>query len=233
MGAGLIVGFSAMAVGVITAMVEAGELPVPLRLAQAMVYPLGFVFCVVSGTELFTEHTATSLYPALDGRTRLRHVLRVWGIVFAGNLVGAAMSAVLLGLADPVVQATTGYAVIGHHLADPTTPALFMSAVLAGWLMALGSWLVLATPPSLAEVVSIYLVTFLIGLGGLHHSIAGSVEAFTAFLLTDSMGALDVLRFIAVAAVGNLVGGSVFVALLNYGHIRHNQKTVEASPPEG
>jgi formate/nitrite transporter FocA (FNT family) len=46
------------------------------------------------------------------------------------------------------------------------------------------------------------------------------VEAFVAFLVTDTMGALDVVRFIGTAAAGNLVGGSVFVALLNYGHIR-------------
>ncbi len=224
-GAGLIVGFSAMAVGIITSMVQGGELAGPVRLAQALVYPLGFVFCVVSGTELFTEHTATSLYPALDGKSRFTSVLRVWGIVFAGNVIGAAISASLLALADPVVHASAGYATIGHHLVDPSTSALFVSALMAGWLMALGAWLILATPPGVAEIVSIYLVTFLIGLGGLHHSIAGSVEAFVAFLLTDSMSALDVVRFIAVAAAGNLVGGSVFVALLNYGHIRPTQST--------
>jgi formate/nitrite transporter FocA (FNT family) len=222
-GAGLIVGFSAMAVGIVSALVASGELPVPLRLAQAVVYPLGFVFCVVSGTELFTEHTATSLYPALDGHVPFSRVLRVWGLVFLGNLVGAAVSAGLLALADPVIGASAGYEVIGHHLTDPAAPALFMSAVMAGWLMALGAWLILATPPGVAEVMLIYMVTALIGLGGLHHSIAGSVEAFVAFLVTDTMGALDVLRFVTIAALGNLVGGSVFVALLNYGHIRPTQ----------
>ncbi len=165
-GAGLIVGFSAMAVGIVTAMVGSGELPIPVRLAQALVYPLGFVFCVVSGTELFTEHTATSLYPALDRKTSFKKVLRVWGVVFGGNIVGAFISAVMLALADAVVHAGPGYAVIGHHLVDPSVPSLFISAVMAGWLMAMGAWLILATPPGTAQLVSIYLVTFLIGLGG-------------------------------------------------------------------
>lgn len=231
-GAGLIVGFSAMAVGVISAMVSAGELPLPLRLAQALVYPLGFVICVVSGTELFTEHTATSLYPALDGRTSFASVLRVWTVVLLGNLVGATFSAGLLVAAEPVIHAAEGYAAIGQHLMEPTAGALFMSAVLAGWLMAMGAWLVLATPPGVAEIVSIFIVTFLIGLGGLHHSIAGTVEAVVACLATDTMGPLDVLRFTTIAACGNLVGGSVFVALLNYGHLRPTQSSAP-EPPEG
>lgn len=59
------------------------------------------------------------------------------------------------------------------------------SALLAGWLMALGAWLVLATPPTVSQLASIYVVTFLIGLGGLHHSIAGSAEALSGYLTSD------------------------------------------------
>jgi formate/nitrite transporter FocA (FNT family) len=147
----------------------------------------------------------------------------VWGIVLAGNLVGAALSAVLLLLAEPVIGAREGYGVVAHHLVDPSTGALFASSVLAGWLMAMGAWLVLATPPGVAEVVSIAIVTGLIGLGGLHHSIAGSVEAFLGWWVAGAIGPWDVLRFVAVAAPGNLVGGSVLVALLNHGHLRSTQ----------
>lgn len=89
-----------------------------------------------------------------------------------------------------------------------------MSAILAGWLMALGAWLLYATPPTVIQVVAIFIVTFLIGFGGLHHSIAGSVEGIAAALFSP------VARFIVLAATGNLVGGSVFVAALNYSHIR-------------
>jgi formate/nitrite transporter FocA (FNT family) len=69
----------------------------------------------------------------------------------------------------------------------------------------------------------IYIVTFLIGLGGLHHSIAGSVEMFTALFISDDFSLLQGLRFISQAMLGNLIGGSVFVAILNYGHIRKTQ----------
>jgi len=100
-----------------------------------------------------------------------------------------------------------------------------LSALLAGWLMALGAWLILATPPTVSQIVSIYIVTFLIGLGGLHHSIAGAVEIFTAAFVSDDITTLRVIRFIGVALLGNLIGGSVFVAVLNYAHIRETRQT--------
>jgi formate-nitrite transporter family protein len=93
--------------------------------------------------------------------------------------------------------------------------------------MALGSWLIKATSSALSQMASIYIVTFIIGIGGLHHSIAGSVEMFSAYLISDIFSIPQVLRFVAIAILGNMVGGSIFVALLNYGHIRETQKTEE------
>jgi len=178
----------------------------------------------MSGTQLFTEHTATAVYPILDRRGEFKDLLRLWLIVIAGNLCGAMIIAGFLFAADNVVQARPGYITIGHHLIHFGGGSLFISALLAGWLMALGAWLVMATPPTLSQMTSIYIVTFIIGLGGLHHSIAGSVEIFTAYLVSNDFSVSQVIRFIGMTIFGNLVGGSIFVALLNYGHIRETQK---------
>ncbi len=222
--AGLILGFTAMAVAVAT--VSAAPLddwPMLGRLFVALVYPLGFVICLSSGAELFTEHTATAVYPVLDRRASVKRLLRLWSIVIGGNLVGAILSAGLLTLADPVVGARSGYIEIGRHLVEFSTLPLMVSAILAGWLMALGAWLILATPPTVSQIVSIYIVTFLIGVGGLHHSIAGSVEMFTALLMSSEFTIAQSARFIGLALVGNLIGGSLFVAVLNYAHIRETR----------
>lgn len=224
LAAGLIIGFSAMAVAVVTtAAHEFDASPLVVRLATAIVYPLGFVVCIMSGSELFTEHTATAVYPVLDRQAPLRRLPRLWTLVLFGNLLGAFGSGVLLSLADGVVDAESGYLTIAEHLIGYSSPTLFVSALLAGWLMALGAWLTLATPPTVSQIVTIYIVTFLIGLGGLHHSIAGSAEMFTALILSPELSRLEGARFIAVAILGNLVGGSLFVAALNYGHIRRSQ----------
>ncbi len=224
--AGLMLAFTAMAAGVATVAAQhVAFWPVLGRIMVATVYPLGFVVCLMSGAELFTEHTATAVYPVLDRQASPTGLLRLWVVVAAGNLLGALAGAGLLVAADDAIQARAGYVEIGRHLVAIDFVPLLLSALLAGWLMALGAWLILATPPTVSQIVSIYIVTFLIGLGGLHHSIAGAVEIFTAAFVSDDITTLHVIRFIGVALLGNLIGGSVFVAVLNYAHIRETRQT--------
>ena len=222
--AGLILSFSAMGVALITKAALPLDSALLTRIATAFVYPLGFVICIMSGTQLFTEHTATAVYPVLDRRASVRALLRLWGVVIVGNMIGTFVGASLLTMAEGVIQAREGYIAIGHHLVSPAPMELLLSAILAGWLMAQGGWLVLATPPALTQVVCIYIVTFVIGLGGLHHSIAGSVEMIAALMNSDEFSLAEGARFIGLALLGNLIGGSCFVALLNYGHIRKTQE---------
>ena len=146
--AGLILGFSAMAAAIATVAASDAANPLAQRIATAVVYPLGFVLCVVSGTELFTEHTATAVYPVLDRRSSASKLFRLWGLVAGGNLIGAMASSALLLAADDTIGANAGYVEIGRHLTEYPARTLFVSAVLAGWLMALGAWLIAATPPA-------------------------------------------------------------------------------------
>ncbi|MDQ8179874.1 formate/nitrite transporter family protein [Pelagicoccus sp. SDUM812005] len=221
--AGLILGFSAMAVGVVQTYFAGAEPSLLERFVTALVYPLGFVVCIMSGSELFTEHTATAVYPVLDRRSTLRRLFRLWFLVLSGNLLGAFISALLLHSAEPVIGAAVGYVEVGHHLTHFDSLPLFVSSVLAGWLMAQGAWLVMSTPANLSQVVCIFLVTFLIGLGGLHHAIAGSVEMFIARLTSPEFSTSSILHFIFFAIAGNTVGGTGFVALLNYAHVRRTR----------
>lgn len=220
--AGMIVGFSAMAVAVVlTALAEADASDLIKRIGSAFVYPLGFVVCILSGAQLFTEHTATAFYPVLDRKASIRQLLRLWGIVILGNLIGAVICAGLQFGATEVVNSRAGFIEIGHHLTKFSSGGLLVSAILAGWLMALGAWLAVSSPRTIAQIAVIYLVTFLIGIGGLHHSIAGSAEMFTAMFLSSEFTPTMAARFISTALLGNLIGGLCLVALLNYAHIRH------------
>ncbi|MCC2617026.1 formate/nitrite transporter family protein [Aestuariibacter halophilus] len=226
--AGMILCFTVLAVAV-TASVLGSESKGFERVILATVYPLGFVLCILSRTQLFTEHTATAVYPVLDRKAQIRSLLRLWGIVIAGNMVGGLLGAAMLVMAEPVIVAHVGYVQLAEHIMHYPADVLFISAVLAGWLMALGAWIVLATHSTISQILSIYIVTFVIGLGGLHHSIAGSVELFAAALVGDAIDFGHLPFTILTMLAGNLVGGSVFVAVLNYGHIRHSQR-VEKTP---
>lgn len=222
--AGLIISFTVMAVAIFTTLTNDFE-PTTQRVLTALVYPLGFVLCILSRTQLFTEHTATAVYPILDGRFPVKRLFSLWLIIISGNLLGGLVSSQLLVQADTVIHASEGYIKIAEHLLAYDSKSLIISAILAGWLMALAAWITLSTPSTLSQIVIIYIVTFIIGIGGLHHSIAGSVEMFVGYFISDNYSVNDVLYFVSHALIGNLVGGSIFVALLNYGHIRQTQKS--------
>ena len=97
--------------------------------------------------------------------------------------------------------------------------ALFGGAILAGWLMGLLSWLVIAARDTISRVFFVWLITFVIGFAHLPHSIAGNIEMLAALLGTGTVGPLAYVRFLLIVTIGNAIGGIVFVALLKYGHI--------------
>jgi formate/nitrite transporter FocA (FNT family) len=223
LAAGLILGFAAMSVALAEQLsVNIGH-PILKRFLTALFYPLGFIVCIMSGTQLFTEHTATAVYPVLDRKKRVRDLFKILTLILFGNLCGTFLSSMLIALADPVTSAQAGYISIARHILHHSDGHVFISAILAGWLMAQGSWLVNSTSHNSSQIIYIYIATFLIGIGGLHHSIVGSAEVFGYFFLQPNAEIGLILKFLVIASFGNFVGGSFFVATLNYAHIKQTQ----------
>jgi len=218
--AGLILGFVSMCVALASQFMSQDHNFILKRLTIALVYPLGFVICIMSRTQLFTDHTATAFYPVLDKKASIKSLFLVWFYVLLGNLLGTLTSTFLIYLSEAVIGAEPGYVIVADHLIFYKFPQIFISAILAGWLMAQGGWLVLATSQASAQIICIYIVTFIIGLGGLHHSIAGSAEIFSGIFHAQIPNYLGSFKFLVGAILGNLVGGSLFVASLNYAHIK-------------
>ncbi len=108
--------------------------------------------------------------------------------------------------------------VIAHRVTDHPAWVIALSAVLAGWLMGLLSWLVTAGKDTTSKIFIIVMVTATIGLAGLHHSIVGSVEVAAGLFAGQGISPASALLFLAVAIAGNAIGGVVFVAVIKYGH---------------
>ena len=108
---------------------------------------------------------------------------------------------------------------------------VFYKAIFAGWLVALMAWLVASTRFTGAQIVLIWLTTGPIAALGFKHSIAGSVEA--CYLAARGVAGWGEMlgAFVVPAVLGNIVGGVVFVALLNYGQVAAD-RSGEASSSE-
>jgi formate/nitrite transporter FocA (FNT family) len=94
---------------------------------------------------------------------------------------------------------------------------IFVSAVLAGWMMGLLSWLVAAGRETISQIAIVWLVASGIGFAHFHHVIVGSVQLMMAAFAGQGVTAADFGRFLLFATLGNIIGGTVFVALLKYG----------------
>ena len=219
--AGLDIGFGPLLMAVLLTLSEGGFGDIVPELLVASAYSVGFIFVILGRSELFTEHTTLAVIPVLDGQASLGGLARLWGLVYAGNVVGGFVFTAFvvtlmpnLGVASPEAFGT-----IAHKLVDHDLQWLFVAAILAGWLMGLLAWLIAAAQETISRIAIIWLVTAAIGLLHLPHSIAGNVEVLFGVFLSPEVSTLDYARFLALATAGNAVGGGVFVGVLKYSHV--------------
>lgn len=184
----------------------------------SFVYPIGFIMIILGQSILFTEQTSLLTLPVLNKKRSLPSLLKLWGLVIAGNLVGGYLIAFLLVWFGPNLEIFDLLTIekIALHVTGFSNVVIFVSAILAGWLMGLLSWLVAASKSTLSRIVLIFLITAILSFAGLHHSIVGNVEVFAGFISSPAISFTAYLSFIGLALLGNAIGGAVFVALLKY-----------------
>jgi len=197
-----------------------------LDVLLAISYPLGFIFVVIGRSELFTEHTTMAVLPVLSKDATIKSLLILWALIYAGNLLGGYFFGSILAILPEKLGAveTGSFEALATKLIDHPWYIIAGSGILAGWLMGLLSWLVTASQETISRILIIALITTVIGIGGLHHSIVGSIEVFTAALTSKSVGVSDYLHVQIWSTVGNLVGGVVFVAFAKYSHVRYTDR---------
>jgi formate/nitrite transporter FocA (FNT family) len=106
---------------------------------------------------------------------------------------------------------------ISGHVLDGGWITLFFKGISAGFLIAALVWLLPAAEATQFHIIT--MLTYLIGVGGFAHIVAGSVEAF--MLVID--GRLGVgtmlLSFTIPVLLGNIVGGTALFALIAYAQV--------------
>ncbi|RAI85993.1 formate/nitrite transporter family protein [Algoriphagus yeomjeoni] len=184
----------------------------------SLVYPLGFILVVLGQSILFTEQTALLTLPVLNKKRSAGSMFKLWGVVIAGNLVGGYIIALILLWLGPHLGIFTSEVVveIALHVIHPSTAVIFVSAIVAGWLMGLLSWLLASSRDTISRIVIIFIITAVMSFTGLHHSIIGSVEVFSGMLSSPDISLWDYIAFQSTALIGNAFGGATFVALLKY-----------------
>lgn len=218
--AGATIGFSGLAAAAAIVAVGHGH---HAELVGAVFYPIGFIAAIVGRAQLFTENTLYPVTLVLEERRYLLPTARLWAIVFATNVLGTLLFALLV-----VDSGAIGHAVLnelvrfGHERAAGPWSSWFWSGVLAGWLLALVAWLIEAGSAAIGQIVLIWALTFIIGAAGLSHCVATTAEVLTA-VVNGHVPIGHFFGWLAMVTLGNVAGGVVIVAVINYGQVMNEK----------
>jgi formate/nitrite transporter FocA (FNT family) len=193
----------------------------------ALIYPVGFIMVILGQSILFTEQTSLLTLPVLNNKRTPGSLLKLWGLVIVGNLAGGCVMGGILVWIGPQLEIFDLHSIeaIAVHVTKSDSGVIFVSAILAGWLMGLLSWLITASKDTVSRIIIIFMITSVLAFAGLHHSIVGNVEVFTGVISSAKITWSAYLSFECISLIGNAVGGAVFVALLKYSAFVYNVKT--------
>lgn len=196
------------------------------RVLGGVAFSLGLLLVVVAGAELFTGNNLLAMAWA-DGKITTREVLRNWAVVCASNFVGAAGLAVLVYLSGHTDM--NGGAVAAQYLKIASAKCVlpfwtaFFSGVACNILVCLAVWMAFAGRSVVDKAVAIVFPISAFVAAGFEHSIANMYFIPMGLLLKGAGAGLPGMHAITwegmfgqlvPVILGNLVGGSVFVALV-------------------
>jgi formate transporter len=196
-------------------------------LFAAIIFPVGFVMLVLLGQELATGNFALLPLGVMAGKVQIGAMLRNWGWVYLGNLLGSLAYALLFYLSMTSFGTSNGgpFAELFRQAAQKKTlgyMAIGMSGwmtalvkgVLCNWMVTLGALLALASRSTTGKVVAMWLpITTFFALG-YEHSIVNMFVIPTGMMLGAPISVTSWLLWNQVpVTVGNMISGFGFTAL--------------------
>lgn len=196
-----------------------------VRALGGLVFSVGLVMVIVAGAELFTGD-ALMVMAFAGRRITLSALLKAWMWVYAGNIVGALGTALLMLLAGQhgLASGALGRTALDIATAKANLPTteLFFRAVLCNVLVCLAVWMSFGARSAGDKIMVVVPPVALFVAAGFEHSIANIYMlpyalALKAWGVADAPAALTLagtLHNIAVSTLGNLIGGSVMVGVV-------------------
>jgi formate/nitrite transporter FocA (FNT family) len=215
LAAGLSMGFSFLVPALLEAGLPAGAAWVPL--VASLGYTVGFLIVTLGRQQLFTETTLTVVLPLVSDPSwrRLARMLKFWAVVLIANLLGALLFATMAAYTSafsPPVKAA--FHEIGVRAMEGSWATILVRAILAGWLIALVVWI--QPMARTAWIWVIVILTYVVGLAGLAHIIAGSVDTLYLVVQGEVAWSTWAWHWMLPTLIGNIIGGVSLVAGLNH-----------------
>ena len=187
-------------------------------------YAVGFLIVILGRMQLFTENTITPILTVFidPSAYNVKRLARLWTTVFVANMTGCLLMAALVVYANilPALQ-LEGVLAVSRHYAEATAIQHITWGIPAGFLIASLVW-ILPRMDGAGEVLVIVIVTYMIGVGGLSHVVAGSTELFVLVLRGELNAWTAIVGGVAPALLGNVIGGTFTFSALTYAQIKRD-----------
>lgn len=210
----------------------------------ALLFPGGFVMLVLLGLELATGNFALLPAALAAGEVSLGKLLRNWGWVYLGNVLGSVFYAALFYLAVTNCGASAG-GPLGDLLKQTAqrktlaymalggsgwTTAL-VKGVLCNWMVTIGAVLAMVSRSTVGKVVAMWLPIMTFFAHGYEHSIVNMfvIPAGMLFGAPVSVRQWWLWNQIPVT-LGNIVSGALLTGLALYVTFRVKQAPSDAAP---
>lgn len=235
----------------------AGVLPFGLiRIIAGLAFCLGLIMVVVAGAELFTGNNLIVMAWA-NRKVTTGQLLRNWGIVWVGNLIGALATAVLVFIAR---QYTFGGGSVGLNAlstANSKTGLDFIQAIALGILcnalVCMAVWLCYSARSTTDRILSIIFPISAFVACGFEHSVANMYFIPIGLLIKDfapasfwtAIGKLPAdfpnitwanffVKNLLPVTIGNIIGGALLVGLAYwFAYLRPKEPQAPAAPASG
>ena len=193
------------------------------RVLSGVVFSLGLLLVVVAGAELFTGNNLLAMAWA-DGCMPTRDLLKNWIVVCLANFAGAAGLAAVVFLSGHAAMNAGAigrtYVQIAVAKSSLSLAEAFFRGVLCNVLVCMAVWMSLAGRSVTDKFIAIVFPVSAFVAAGFEHSIANMYLFPLATMLQAAAGQPVELawlwRNLLPVIAGNLVGGSVLVALVYY-----------------
>lgn len=194
----------------------------PQLLLEGLGFSTGFFFVILASAILFTEANVTMPSTFLACRAPLRRIGRFWVLAWIGNLIGALLIGGLIVLAQDYPAEVTGLLreTIDKKLAYRDAGGagswfeIIVSDMLANWLVGMAAFFATMGRTIIGKYIPVFLAVTLFVAANFQHSPA-NMGYFTLAGWMDIGPGWDVALGwnIVPAGIGNLIGGTLFVAL--------------------
>lgn len=196
----------------------------------AAFFPVGFVMLVLLGLELATGNFALLPVGLMAGEVRFKELLRNWGWVYLGNLIGSIFYGVLFYLAVTNFGTSNG-GVLGEllrqtaqkktmtYMAAGTSgwATALVKGILCNWMITVGTILAFASRSTLGKIAAMWLPVMTFFAHGYEHSVVNMYIVPAGMLFGAPISVSQWLLWSQLpVTIGNILSGTFFTGLAFY-----------------